>query len=214
MKNYNCNQFAADLRERKQRLEALGVTVRHVSGNTSSCDWVTATANAGYQFTSGQVAYSLSSMPIDKRPPEYRNCPSPAACHDVFPTDMADRIHPWRANSGADWVTHDPNGRLVILSSSHGIKQIYEETHGQDTMKDMPFTIEDVDAYFEQLDQALALSTPDEVNIYYISWSLGSELDRSITEEWLKRLQPYIESGRVQWKTLPEMYDAYVAMGY
>jgi hypothetical protein len=209
-KTYDCSQFASELRQRKQRLEELGVTVRHVSGNTSTCDWVTATADAGYLFTTGQVAYSVSSMPVDQRPPEYRNCPNPAACHDVFPTELADRIHPWRANSGADWTTPDPNGRLVILASSQGLKQMYEETHNQGTNKDMQFTAEDIDAYFDQLEQALALSTPDQVNIFYVSWSLGGELDRSLLEEWLKRLQPYIESGRVQWKTLPEMYEAFV----
>jgi hypothetical protein len=213
-KGYDCSQFTADLRQRRQRLEALGVSARHVSGNSSTCDWVTATIDGGYQFTTGQVAYSVMSMPVNKRPPEYRNCPNPWSCHEVYPSDLADRIHPWRANSGADWVTHDPNGRLVILSSSSGIKQMYEETYGEGIDKNMEFTISDVDAYFEQLDQALSLSTPDQVNIFYVSWSLGSELDRTVTEEWLKRLQPYIKSGRVQWKTLPEMYDAYIAMGY
>jgi hypothetical protein len=87
---------------------------------------------------------------------------------------------------------------------------MHEETHNQGTNKDMQFTAEDIDAYFDQLEQALALSTPDQVNIFYVSWSLGGELDRSLLEEWLKRLQPYIESGRVQWKTLPEMYEAFV----
>ncbi len=124
-KSYDCSQFAADLVQRRQRLEALGVTVRHASGISSTCDWVTASIDAGYQFTTGQVAYSVMSMPLNKRPHEFRNCPNPGSCHEVYPPDLADRIHPWRANSGADWVTHDPDGRLVILSSSSGIKQMY-----------------------------------------------------------------------------------------
>jgi hypothetical protein len=210
-KGYDCSQFAADLAQLRQRLEALGVTTRHVSGNSSTCDWVTASIDAGYKFTTGQVAYSVMSMPVNERPPEFRNCPNPGACHDVFPRDLADRIHPWRANSGYDWVTHDPDGQLVILSSSSGIKTMYEESRGLPIDKNKVFSNEDIDEYFRQLEEALSLSSLDQVNIFYVSWSMGSELDRSVTEEWLKRLLPYIESGRVQWKTLPEMYDAYIA---
>jgi hypothetical protein len=38
-------------------------------------------ADAGYLFTTGLVAYAVMSMPPESRPAEYRNCPSPAACH-------------------------------------------------------------------------------------------------------------------------------------
>jgi hypothetical protein len=47
--------------------------------------------------------------------------------------------------------------------------------------------------------------------IYYIGWSLGSPLDQELLESWLARIQPYVERGQVQWMTLPEMYDAYLA---
>jgi hypothetical protein len=208
-RNYDCSKFAADLRQRKERLEALGVTVQHVSGNTSHCDWVTASADAGYLFTSGQVAYSVMSMPIELRPAEYRNCKTPAACHQVFPTNLEDRIHPWRANSGTDWLTNDPNGRLVILSSSEGIKQ--QDKGDQDQSKEATFTEQDINAYIENLDKAIALSSKDQVNIFYVSWSLGGELDKALLETWLQRIQPYVDAGKVEWKTLPEMVTAYTA---
>lgn len=208
---YECNRFAADLRAEKEQLESLGVKVHHVSGINSHCDWVTAAVDAGYLFTTGQVAYGVMSMPAEIRPSEYRDCPSPAACHDVFPPDLADRIHPWRMNTGADWLAHDPNGKLVMLPSSQGLACMEEAWSGNESEDcARTFTSADIDAFFQFLEQAIALSEPDRVNIFYVSWSLGGPLDQELLETWLARLQPYLQLGQVAWKTLPEMYDSYV----
>ncbi|RME48047.1 MAG: hypothetical protein D6791_04305, partial [Chloroflexi bacterium] len=208
-KNYDCSHFARDLQAEKEQLESLGVTVRHVSGITSHCDWVRAAAEAGYLFTTGQVAYSVMSMPPEDRPPEYRDCPSPAACHDVFPPALEDRLHPWRALSGADWLAPNPDGRLVILPASGGLACMEEEATGQAPCKD--FTEADIEYFFQELDQAIALAQPGRVNIYYVGWSLGKPLDEQLLEMWLQRIEPYVTAGQVAWKTLPEMYDLYVA---
>ena len=210
-RDYDCDLFAADLRAEREQLASLGVTVRHVSGIVSHCDWVTAAAEAGYQFTTGQVAYAVMSMPEELRPPQYRDCPTPARCHDTFPEDLADRIHPWRAESGANWLTHDPAGQLVLLASSQTLPCMMEELTGAE-IKDCGhnFTQADLDSFFQQLEQAIALSEPGHVNVYYVSWSLGSQLDRSVLDAWLSGIVPYVQSGQVQWATLPEMYDVYV----
>ena len=73
------------------------------------------------------------------------------------------------------------------------------------------FESADVDAFFTQLDQAVSLADPAKVNTFFVSWSLGKPLDKALLEQWLQRLQPYVQTGTVQWKTLPEMYDAYLA---
>ncbi len=198
-KDYDCSHFSADLRAKKEQLESLGVTVRHVSGIVSHCDWVTAASDAGYLFTTGNVAYGVMSMPPENRPAEYRNCPSPAACHDVFPAELEARLHPWRMNSGADWLTPDPNGKLVILPASSGI------------CVNPKFGDPSCDKFFAELEQAIALAQPGQVNIYYVSWSLGQPLELDALEAWLQRLDTYVKAGQVEWKTLPEMYDAYVA---
>ena len=197
-KNYNCRNFAAGLRAEKEQLESLGVTVRHVSGIVSHCDWVTAAADAGYLFTTGNVAYAVMSMPAENRPPEYRDCQTPASCHDVFPAELEARLHPWRANSGADWLTHDPNGKLVILPSSGGLCVRPKS--------DDP----SCEAFFRELEQAIALAQPGQVNTYYVSWSLGQSIELDVLEAWLQRIDAYVKAGQVEWKTLPEMYDAYV----
>lgn len=196
-KNYDCSRFSADLRAEKQQLESLGVAVRHVSGIVSHCDWVTAASDAGYLFTTGNVAYAVMSMPPESRPAEYRDCQTPAACHDVFPAELEARLLPWRANSGADWLTNDPNGKLVILPSSDGLclTKNAEQT---------------CDEFFRELEQAIALSQPGQVNAYYVSWSLGQPIELDALEAWLQRMDAYVRAGQVEWKTLPEMYDAYV----
>ncbi len=192
--NYNCARFADDLRAEKEQLETLGVVVRHLSGNTSHCDWVTASADAGYLFTTGIVSYSVMSMPAALRPPEYRDCETPSECHDVIPSDLSGRIHPWRADSGLDWLTHDPNGRLVILAESG----------------EMPTQLEDIDAFIAELEEAISLAESGMVNIYYVGKSIGSPVETEVVEAWLQRIEPYVQSGQVQWMTLPEMYEAYV----
>ncbi|MFZ5909798.1 MAG: hypothetical protein ACOYYU_07280 [Chloroflexota bacterium] len=198
-KNYDCSRFSADLRAEKEQLESLGVTVRHVSGIVSHCDWVTAASDAGYLFTTGNVAYAVMSMPPESRPAEYRDCQTPAACHDVFPAELEARLHPWRANSGADWLTNAPNGKLVILPSSGGlcVRQKSDDPS--------------CDAFFRELEQAIALSQPGQVNAYYVSWSLGQPIELDVLEAWLQRMDAYVRAGQVEWKTLPEMYDAYTA---
>ena len=209
-KNYNCNLFADELKAKKELLESLGVTVRHVSGIVSSCDWVTAAADAGYKFTTGTVAYGVSSMPIEKRPDPYKNCPGPGACHQPFPPELEDRLHPWRMHNGLDWVTPDPNGRLVILPSGGGLNCLAEESTSSASHTQCQFTQEDINIFIQQLEEAISYSSPDEINIFYVGWSFGTPLDKGILEMWLQSIQPYVKSGQVEWKTLPEMYDAYV----
>ena len=209
-KGYDCNQFANDLRAKKTQLESLGVTVRHVSGVVSTCDWVSAAADAGYLFVTGVVAYGVMSMPPDARPPEFRNCPNPAACHQPYPPNIADRLRPWRVNDGLSWTTPTPNGRLVLLPTGGELNCLEEETRSSQSETRCKFTEEDVDIFFQQLDEALSYTDPNLVNIYYVAWSFGKSLDKKIMEDWLRRLRPYIASGRVEWKTLPQMYDAYI----
>ena len=209
-RNYKCNRFALDLRAEKEQLESLGVTVRHVSGNTSHCDWVTATIDAGYSFTTGIVAYSLSSLPEADRPEEFKFCSNPGECHQPYPTELADRMHPWRANSGFDWVMPDPQGELVILPSSGLLVCMHEEASSSESLTSCEFTLEDIEASINQLEEAISLVEEGMINTYYVSWSLGSPLDQALLEEWLQQIQPYVVSGQVEWTTLPDMYDVFV----
>lgn len=207
--SYDCDRFTPDLRAERVQLESLGVRVRHVSGNTSHCDWVTATINAGYKFTTGTVAYNVMSMPEETRPEEYRHCPTPSKCHEIFPPDLDDRLHPWRAMDGSNWLTHDPEGGLVILASDGGLNCLQEELEGGVTSPCV-FNMDDVLYTKTRIDEALALVSNSEVNFIYFSWSLGKALDPEILESWLETIKPYVDEGKVSWATLPEIYDEYL----
>jgi hypothetical protein len=199
-KNYDCGNFSTDLAAEKKQLESLGVNVRHVSGIVSHCDWVKAASDAGFLFSTGNVAYGVMSMPVKNRPAQYRNCQTPSACHDVFPAELESRIHPWRMNSGADWLTDDPEGKLVNIPSSGGLC-ILDKAGDQAC-----------DEFFSELDKAIALAQPGQVNTYYVSWSLGKPADEAKLKAWLQRIDSFVKSGKLAWKTLPEMYAAYTAM--
>jgi hypothetical protein len=209
-KDVDCDEFTPLLKERKQALESLGVRVRHASGIVSSCDWVTAAADAGFQFTTGTVAYALNSLRADLIPAGF-HCTNPAACHQSYPFDLAGRMHPWRMNTGEDWILPSENGRLVILPSGGGLTCAAEEADPAKSFTQCNFEAADIDALISELEQVLALVEPGKFNMYYISWSLGKELDDSLLEQFLQRVKTYVDGGRVQWKTLPEMYDLYVA---
>ena len=206
-----CAGFAEVLAEEKAQLESLGVTVLHASGVVSKCDWVTATAQAGFQFVTGTVSYAAMSLSADLRPPEYSNCVTPSKCHDVFPTELEDRIHPWRADDGSNWVLDDPHGQLVILSASQGLTCMQEQLSPSGKTGSCIFAQADIAAYIQQLEQALSLAEPGKVNIFYVGNSLGARLDMDLLEAWLQAIDPYVKSGQVQWATLPEMYQAYIA---
>lgn len=209
---YDCARLQPELLAMKQKLQGLGVIVRHTSGVSSHCDWVNAAAETGFQFVTGMVAYGLKSLPLDQQPADIRICRDPSSCHDPYPFTLEERLHPWRANSGSDWTKNNPNGRVVILPENGGLSHKYEDSIGQKKVGNADeFNEADIDAYFIELEKALALADPRKVNTYYMSWSLGSTLDKTLLEKWLQRIQPYVNAGKVQWKTLPEMYDAYVA---
>jgi hypothetical protein len=210
-RDMRCEEFAPLLRERKQTLESLGVRVRHVSGIVSTCDWVTAAADAGFLFTTGTVAYALMSLPVELRPTGFTDCLSPSKCHQSYPFDLEGQMHPWRMSSGKDWIYHSADGPLVILPSGGGLPCAAEEAGWTGSYTKCEFAAQDIDAIVASLEQALALVDASKVNIYYLSWSIGQELDESLLENFLQRLKPFVDDGRVQWKTLPEMYDLYIA---
>ncbi len=191
--------------------EITGVEVRHVSGICSHLDWAKAAIDAGYDFVTGIVAYCVMAMDYEDRPDEYKNCSTPSECHDVYPPDIEDRIEPWRVSSASDWTTHDPKGDLVIIMEAGGIYGMNEE-YGDGT-GGMELTSEDVEVFIEQLDRAIAAMDDKSVNTIYLSWSIGDprKPESPVVDEWLQAVQEYVDAGLVEWKTIPEMYDDYVA---
>jgi len=113
-------------------------------------------------------------------------------------------------NSGLDWLTPSPNGRLVLIPASGELTHMEEDATGRTPTKNEELTQADIDYFIRELEQAIALARPGQVNTYYVGWSLGTPLDPKMLEIWLQRIDVYVKAGQVEWKTLPEMYDAYV----
>lgn len=212
--NFNQGLFTTQIREMREDAEGLGLVIEHVSGICSSLDWGKAAIDAGYSFTTGGVGYCAMSMPEELRPEIYQDCPSPAQCHGNMPLEMADRIHPWRINTAsADWTIPDPAGALVILSSDSGIKNLFEESlDSQATHGDMEYTSEDIDVLVGKVEEALTLVEPGKVNQIYFSLSIGAaDIDRTFYESMFRALQPFVDSGDLEYKTLNEVYHLYLA---
>jgi hypothetical protein len=214
--NFNQDLFTAQIREMREDAEAIGLVIEHVSGICSSLDWGKAAIDAGYIFTTGGVGYCAMSMPEDMRPAVYQDCPSPAQCHGNMPLEMADRLHPWSISTAAgDWIQNDPAGALVILSSDSGIKNLYEETlDSQATHGDMEYSDEDIDVLVSKVEEALALAEPGKINQIYFSLSIGAaDVDRGFYEKMFEALQPYVDSGALEYKTLNEIYHLSLITG-
>jgi hypothetical protein len=208
--------FASRLVQMKRDIESLGPKVRHVSGICSSLDWVKAARDAGFEFVTGTVEYALKSIPAGKLPAEYQDVVSatnPAACHGNVPHELADRLHPWRMASGADWLWNNPSGKVVILPGDGGtcITWMAEGSNGGGRVRRAAFDAADVTAFNQEVDKALGLCETDKINALYVGWSIGQQPDPSVVEAWAANVKSYVDSGKVQWKTLPQMYDAYLA---
>ncbi|MBU1671576.1 MAG: hypothetical protein KKF41_00345 [Actinobacteria bacterium] len=208
-------RFVEGLTEMNRDIEALGVQVRHVSGVCSSLDWVAAARGAGFEFVTGTVEYALKSIPADRLPAEYRyiaGLNTPSQAHGNVPADLADRLHPWRMVSGDSWLWDDPAGEVVILPGDGGtcITRMAEDAGAKASGGKAIFDSQDVAAFTAQLDRALECCTPEALNVYYVGWSIGAKARTEAVEEWAQAMKTYVDAGKVQWKTLPQMYDAYV----
>lgn len=202
--------FVAQLTALRDQLLAVQPGFRNVSGICSESDWVSAAADAGFAFASGSVGYCAMSLPLADRPPEYSACESPAACHGTLPEAVEERIHPWRAVDGSNWLTDAPAGRLVMLAASVGLTCAAENEGGSSETGCM-HAADDLAPYFADLDAAVAVRDAARVNLYYSGWSYGGPLNLAVTEEWLTRLDAYVADGRVEWATMDDMGAAFEA---
>lgn len=202
--------FTMEIAEMKNKMKKLtGIEILHVSGICSELDWVKASIDAEYKFVTGTIGYCVMSMPENNRPDEYKECPNPGECHGVVPVNLKDRINPWRTATGEDWLKDDPDGDLVVLTESGVIGNLAEYAKGEGSIGGQ-FTQADIDVYIQMLEEALTYAKDGEVNFLYVALSIGSpDINEAMYRKWLAAIQPYVDSGKVEWKTLPEIYTIY-----
>lgn len=212
------SSFTLQAKMRYDQLSPLVKRLDHVSGNCGNVDWITGIADAGFKFSTAATVLCLYSMQPADRPAPYMtlNCSSPTdpTCHKSYPTALAQRIHPWRAQDSGHWLTDSASGRVVIFPGSGTLPCLQEEATSSGTsLPSCTLTQEDVTRAMEELDGAIALSDPNQINSFYWvwgSWSL-SAAEAPVLDVFLAEVDKRIAAGKVRWATVPAIYDAYVS---
>ena len=205
-------EFQAEMQDQKTAM--LGVKVRHVSGICSSLDWVDAAAQVGYEGVTGIVEYCLKALDEGNLPAGYEHiatCTGPADCHDTYPSDAKQKLQPWLASTGSDWVTHDPTGKVALLSTNGTLPclaEIAANPGGSQTK--CTWAQDDVDQGIKLLDFAIENRDPKLMNQMIFVWSFGQAIDPVLLEQLLSKIKTdYVDKGLVVWKTMPQLIDTY-----
>jgi hypothetical protein len=210
--------FTADAKSRYDQLKPKVNRLDHVSGNCGDVDWVKGVVDAGFSATTAATVMCMYGMPASSRPAAYQNlackAPTDPVCHTPYPTDPAQRVHPWRASSAATWLTDDPAGKLVIFSGSGSLSCLEEEATSTGTgLPTCTLTQEDVTRALADLDGAIAVTDPNKVNTFYWvwgSWAISAQ-EQPILETFLTEVDKRIAKGQVKWASIGTMLDTYVA---
>lgn len=74
-------------------------------------------------------------------------------------------------------------------------------------------TNEDVTRAINELDAAIALVDPAKINTFYWVWGSFSisAAEKPVLEAFLSAVDQRIADGKVEWKNVTEMHDAFVA---
>lgn len=206
--------FVRTLRMRRATLEAHVGPVEHVSGNCATFDWVGGVAEAGFDFVTASTVYCLLAIPAASRPTGYRDLMCASAidpvCHRSYPDTAAGTVHAWRASSGATWLTDDPTGEVVVLSSRGTLDCIVEELGGGPA-GDCVLRDDDIAMALSELDEAVRVRDPSRPAQQYFIWSYGRALDPAALERFLSAVDERVARGEVVWATANDAYHSFVA---
>jgi hypothetical protein len=166
-------------------------------------------------------------------------CNNPSACHATYPYlyydsstekfDISRGTHPWRTDSkfhwmggpGASlWTASVTSGTTAILPGVGALYCLAEKkgaTYRWESETNCDFCQDDIDTYFEILDQTIAEATLLTPKLVHSVYSLGHSVDtvekgcatptirRTLLNDFVTRMQrDYVDTGKVQWKTAPE----------
>ncbi len=129
-------------------------------------------------------------------------------------------VNPWRPSGGTDgrdfsaFATHDPGGPIVFLpEGAYDIEDFASARRSEAFGSD--------EAYFaylaERLHASLEASDPQRVNVYHFTIhpgefrGTGTTPFRVIEDFLATTVDPLVAEGSVQWATLSEMADAFIA---
>ena len=208
--NATIRSIVKTLTEMRGKLLLLGINATFASGVASKANWVKACEEAEIDTVSCMVAYGLWSLDEALRPAEFEPYRSPSAGHAPYPFALEDRLTPWLAEDGSNWILDDPAGNVLIIPSGLSLNNAYEELNGVKGGKS-DFDAQDIAVWREILPRLVEASDSGKVNTFYAVWSFGKAVDMELLEEWLQLIDGYVQSGNLRWSTIPEMAELYRA---
>jgi len=167
-------------------------------------------------------------------------CSLPSVCHATYPYlyydsstgkfDITRGTHPWRTDSrfhwmggpGASlWTASVTNGNTAIVPGVGALYCLAEKksaSYRWESETSCDFCQDDIDTYFEILDQAISEAGILAPKVVHSVYSLGHSVDtvergcrtptirKTLLNDFVTRMQrDYVDTGKVQWKTAPEL---------
>lgn len=187
-----------------------------VSGGPGAYNWVQAMADAGFHYTDALTGFAYLSMPLSARPSGWTDQAIRSTYyHDPAPVELKQRTTPFDLADSSDLLPDD-NGVLSVTDGALG--ELPSMAEGRTACPGhngaCPFTMEDVDAYFTQADQALAehdSSQVGKINLH-IELNLLIPENETLLRALLDGIKTrYIDTGKMVWATQLQAYKGYEA---
>lgn len=209
-------QYAQFFLANRAPVDALvgAINNRHCSGGCGESDWVLAAVLAGFDFRSEAVGVCYLSMPMDARPAGWTNqYIRSTAFHEESPVDLADRLKPRHLANALNFAA-DAGADYVLTAGGLGRIDAFEEVaNGQTVGPNPAFTQNDVDLFFADLDEALAVRDTTHFAKLLVHFPIASmdSTDEPRIRQILSRLRnDYVLTGKLIWATQGEAYDAFL----
>jgi hypothetical protein len=185
------------------------------SGGWVEYDWARAAKEAGFSYLDAPVMLSYSAVPPENRPinPEtgkpyaVSEIMEQGLHHDPVPLDFEERIYPRRLKNTND-LEGDGEGILLITGSLGEIKSLHEGR--KNCFPGCQLTREDIDYIMGKIDYALEFKDDSGGPVMYLHFPLStlrSAENRELVEHWLEEMREYAEQGKIEWKTMKEIYE-------
>jgi len=126
-----------------------------------------------------------------------RSCDNPAVCHDPLHLDTARKAHPWTTSASSRFLTDEPGGDLVIVST--------EEAAGLAAMSQgvaIPVD-EAVSDWAALLDEYLAARVDGRIEVLNVTLSIGPEPDWEVLAAMFAEVAR--RGGDVEWATVADV---------
>lgn len=203
--NPSLERLTEDLTSLREKAALIGAGTAHVSGICSPGPWVEAALAAGFTSTNGAVAYCGTSLDPIPEGWDVADCRSPADCHGPPPVDDDLRMHPYRVDSSADFLTIAEDGLVLMIGESGGTVNCAAEgaTGGGcvGAADDLHVAAADLEHYLSDRD-------PTRVAALTMSWSIGSIPDEAFVGAFFSVFTAAVTAGDARWAAMPDIAGA------